>query len=218
MKILCPVRKTVWGQIKSQKDLVYAITKSGQFFGVDESGPACNSVPGAPCNISYYQYLGFGLHKGIDIPVATGTEVLAAHDGVVKELSETVSKGLGVVLYDPAQKIKTVYWHHKENKVKVGQLVKAGDLIAISDNTGYSTGPHLHFELKITDEFGNSLNAIDPMPHFVWDTMSEQDVKNLYKLAFYRLPDATELSFWTGKDLSEFLIVAIKDRAEFLSG
>lgn len=46
--------------------------------------------------------------------------------------------------------------------------------------------------------------------------MTEHEVKNLYALAFYRLPDATELAFWKGKSLDEFLKVAIKDRAKFL--
>lgn len=46
--------------------------------------------------------------------------------------------------------------------------------------------------------------------------MSETTVKNLYLLAFYRLPDATEMSFWKGKDIDEFLKVAINDRANFL--
>lgn len=48
-------------------------------------------------------------------------------------------------------------------------------------------------------------------------TMSEQEVRDIYKLAFYRLPDAGELAFWVGKPLAEFLKTAIKDRANFLS-
>lgn len=48
-------------------------------------------------------------------------------------------------------------------------------------------------------------------------TMTESDVKKIYALAFYRLPDAGELSFWVGKSLSEFLATAIKDRANFLN-
>lgn len=46
--------------------------------------------------------------------------------------------------------------------------------------------------------------------------MTQEEVKNIYKLAFYRLPDTGELAFWTGKPLAEFLKIAIKDRAEFL--
>lgn len=48
-------------------------------------------------------------------------------------------------------------------------------------------------------------------------TMTESEVKHLYALAFYRLPDAGELSFWVGKSLTEFLSTAIKDRANFLN-
>jgi hypothetical protein len=48
-------------------------------------------------------------------------------------------------------------------------------------------------------------------------TMTESEVKKQYKLAFYRLPDATELAFWTGKPLEQFLDTAIADRAAFLA-
>lgn len=170
MILKCPVTRTVWGPIKSQKDLEYAIAKSGQPFGVDESGPACNVVPTAPCNVTYYQYLGFGLHKGIDIPVSTGTEIHAATSGKVSRVSDNITSGIGVVIWDPTQNIETVYWHLKSHSVMPGDKITVGQLIGLSDNTGYSEGPHLHFQVNLTNEHGMSLNAVDPLHSFVWDT------------------------------------------------
>jgi murein DD-endopeptidase MepM/ murein hydrolase activator NlpD len=214
----CPVTHTVWGAIKSLADMERAIIKSGQPFGVDWSGPADETIPGAPHDKTYYQYLGFGLHSGIDLPVSAGTEIYASTDGTVCEISDKITNGLGVVIYDSTQKIKTLFWHLKSYNVVLGQEVKAGDLIGLSDNTGYSKGNHLHFALKETDEHGISIKAIDPMPYFVFNkTMTEKEVKLLYVLAFYREPDVSELAYWTGKSLEAMLRQAIDDRSKFLA-
>lgn len=218
MTIFCPVKKTVHGPVTSQAELVKTIAMSGQFFGVDESGPACNFNPLYPCDQSLYTYKGWGPHKGLDITVVTGTEIYAATQGKVVEVSDDVTAGIGVVIFDDQQKCKTVYWHLQRHVVQLGAVVAAGDLIAYSDTTGYASGPHLHFELKETDDTGRSLNHIDPLPHFVWPTsMTKEHVRNLYRLAFYREPTQQESDFWTGKELSEFLKTALVDRAAFLA-
>lgn len=217
MEIKCPVKLTVWGTLNSQADLVNAIIKSGQPFGVDESGPACKVVSTAPCDKTYYQWLGLGLHKGVDIPVPTGTQVFAAHSGKVSRISDNITQGIGVVIYDPIQNIESVYWHLKSHNVQISDKIEVGQLIALSDNTGYSEGPHLHFQINLTDVHGKSLNAVDPMPYFVWDTMTVEEVTKQYVLAFYREPTSEELNFWSGKSLLDFLNTAIKDRATFLT-
>ena len=215
MEIICPVKKCVWGPINTLDDLMNYIAKSGQFFGQDLSGPACDFNPIYPCNQTLYQYMGWGPHKGLDIPCVGGTEIYASHDGTVWKTSETISQGLGVVLLSTDEKFQTVYWHNQKNLVKPGDKVKVGQLIAYSDNTGFSKGNHLHFEQKVWN--GSQYKAIDPIPNFVFSkNMTEQDVKHLYALAFYRLPDATESSYWVGKDLATFLKTAIDDRAKFL--
>lgn len=135
-------------------------------------------------------YHGMGLkgHNGIDSVAATGTIVRAAHDGVVTFAGEDGSGGYGIVLrtntqfdYNTGQAYyKTIYWHLLPSGIKVhaGQQVKAGDIIALSDNTGISTGPHLHFGCKpvYPGESGEDWNnaeqengfkgAIDPAPFF----------------------------------------------------
>ena len=141
------------------------------------------------------------------------------------EISSDESAGLGVVLWDDVQLIKTIYWHLKSFPVKIGDRVKQGDTIGLADNTGFSSGTHLHLSLKQTNQNGTTVNydngyagAIDPWPYLVWfKNMSENEVKNLYALAFYRLPTDEELGFWIGKSLDLFLKTAIKDRATFLA-
>lgn len=211
-KFKCPVDHTIWGPLKSQKNLEYAIAKSGQPFGVDLSGPACNTVPSAPCNITYYQYLGFGLHKGIDIPVGTGTDIRAVADGKVSRVSDNVTSGIGVVIYHQDMACESVYWHLKSHSVFPGDTIKTGQLIGISDNTGYSTGPHLHLQFNQTNEHGQSGQAFDPMPYFVWnnDMLTEKDVRKLQALEGYK--DESGVLYWTGKPLAEYLSVRLADK------
>ena len=135
-----------------------------------------------------YTNLGLKGHNGLDCYAPDGVPVRAAHDGIVTFTGEDGSGGLGVVIrtdeqYDyGADKsyFKTISWHIKPNtfKVKPGDKVKAGDIIALADNTGLSTGSHLHFGLKPVfngDGEWNWLNreqnngyagAIDPVPYF----------------------------------------------------
>ena len=206
----------VWGPIDNLDDLKKYIAKSGQFFGQDLSGPACEFNASYPCDQTLYQYMGWGPHKGLDIPVSRDTLVFASHDGFVAKLSDSITAGIGVVLQSNDDKMQTVYWHLLKYVVSVGQKIDAGQLIGYSDNTGYSKGDHLHFEQKVWD--GSQYKAIDPIPNFVFKkNMTEQEVKKQYALSFYRAPDAGELAYWTGRPLLEFLNTAIKDRAEFLN-
>ncbi len=231
IKLLCPISHTVWGPLNNLADLNKAIQKSGQPFGVDWSGPACDFRKDWPCDKTFYQMLGVQAHNGVDLPCSTGTEVFSPTDGTVSEISNDTASGLGVVVFDPIQKVKSVLWHFLTNYKKVGDVVKCGDLIGLSNNTGYSKGPHLHWGLKLTDEKGNSLDkengylgAIDPLSVDIFfdksgiiDNMTKEQVKLLYVLAFYREPDVGELAYWTEKKLEDFLKTAINDRSKFLA-
>ena len=85
-------------------------------------------------------------HSGLDIANKTGTPILAAADG--KVVSVRSNGGLGkMIVIDHGFGYKTRYGHLKSYKIKVGQKVKRGDIIAEMGNTGYSTGPHLHYEV-----------------------------------------------------------------------
>lgn len=97
-------------------------------------------------------------HEGIDIAVNTGTPVRASADGVVRFAGENGGYGLLVVI-DHGFDVETRYAHNSRILVREGERVQAGDVIALSGNTGNSTGPHVHFEIRIRGE------AVDPLPY-----------------------------------------------------
>ncbi|MEV6507114.1 M23 family metallopeptidase [Streptomyces sp. NPDC051642] len=103
-------------------------------------------------------------HSGQDFAVASGTNVVAAHGGtVVKAGGNGAGDGAA---YGNAIVIKhgngtySQYAHLSRIDVKVGQVVSTGQHIALSGSTGNSSGPHLHFEIRTTANYGS---AIDPV-------------------------------------------------------
>jgi len=103
-------------------------------------------------------------HAGTDLRAPIGTPVLAPADGVVKFTQYNQNSGYGnVVSLDHNYGFES-YYAHLLNKpvVKEGQFVRKGDLIAYSGNSGMSTGPHLHYELKFIGRL------LDPEPFLRW--------------------------------------------------
>jgi murein DD-endopeptidase MepM/ murein hydrolase activator NlpD len=82
----------------------------------------------------------------VDLRAATGTPVLAYADGVAQE-SQSTNGGTGLVINQDDGEA-SYYAHLSKRLVKTGDRVKCGQEIALSGNTGISTGPHLHFELR----------------------------------------------------------------------
>ncbi|TQJ55172.1 murein DD-endopeptidase MepM/ murein hydrolase activator NlpD [Streptomyces sp. SLBN-115] len=96
-------------------------------------------------------------HTGIDFPVSYGTTVMAATDGTVRTQWNSAYGNMMIVTAKDGT--ETWYCHLSSYRVSSGTTVKAGDPIAYSGNSGNSTGPHLHFEVRPA---GGS--AIDPLP------------------------------------------------------
>ncbi len=94
------------------------------------------------------------LHTGTDIAAPYGTPVLAAFSGKVIESSDLGGYGLTVVLSHNEGTSETLYGHMSELLVNVGDEVKQGDAIGRVGSTGFSTGPHLHFEVKQMTDMG----------------------------------------------------------------
>ncbi len=88
------------------------------------------------------------MHEGLDIAANVGTPVVATADGVVARVK--YSPGYGkMVIIDHGYGYRTVFGHNSKILVKAGQHIKRGDVIAKVGNTGRSTGPHLHYELRL---------------------------------------------------------------------
>lgn len=94
------------------------------------------------------------MHKGVDIAVKENTPIKACSYGKVKECGEFKDLGKYIVI-DHGKGIETKYAHLKELKVKKNQMVKKGEEIGRSGNTGKSTGPHLHLEIMFMGESKN---------------------------------------------------------------
>lgn len=98
-------------------------------------------------------------HKGIDIGVPVGSEIIASADGTVEVAGYNPSSGNWIRI-SHSNGIKTVYMHNSTLLVTVGQTVKQGDVIALSGNTGVSSGPHLHFGVQLNGEYVNPLDYV----------------------------------------------------------
>ena len=97
-------------------------------------------------------------HKGIDLAQPTGTPVYATADGVVSKADWFSSYGLYISI-EHGGNIQTRYGHLSRLNVAAGQEVKKGDLIGYVGSTGRSTGPHLHYEVRISGV------AVNPVPY-----------------------------------------------------
>lgn len=85
-------------------------------------------------------------HQGIDIGITTGTTIVAAMEGKVSVVSNEGSYGTHVKIVN--KDVTTIYAHCSKILVKEGDNIKLGQKIALSGNTGNTTGPHLHFEIR----------------------------------------------------------------------
>jgi len=98
-------------------------------------------------------------HAGIDVGAPTGTKLIAAADGIVRFAGWSGGYG-NTVIIDHGNNYSTLYAHNSRNRVTTGQRVTRGAHIADVGSTGMSTGPHLHFEIRISN------SAVDPMRYF----------------------------------------------------
>lgn len=146
--------------------------------------------PGAACPAGYvslYAAAGLKGHNGTDFLAVDKQPVYAATDGKVHRVVSEAERGIGVEIISRKRyllvgivrsyRVKTRYWHLDSYVVAEGQRVKAGDLIGYADNTGLSSGTHLHFEVKpvrrrLSGGFRNVFQengyfgSIDPEPYF----------------------------------------------------
>lgn len=100
-------------------------------------------------------------HQGIDIGASTGSDIVAAADGVVTIATYSASAG-NYVMLSHGGGVSTVYMHCSSLNVSEGQSVTQGQVIAKVGSTGYSTGPHLHFGIRSGGSYVNPSNYVSP--------------------------------------------------------
>ena len=134
----------------------HAIKKGGKSIFVPAAPPISTGRLGWPVSgpvtspFGYRVHPIFGrkiFHSGIDIGVGTGTPVHAADSGVVVSAGWISGYGYAVII-DHGGGISTLYAHNSLVRVRVGQAVGKGQVIATSGATGNVTGPHVHFEVR----------------------------------------------------------------------
>jgi murein DD-endopeptidase MepM/ murein hydrolase activator NlpD len=97
-------------------------------------------------------------HKGVDLAGPTGTPIFATADGVVSRADWFSSYGLYVSL-EHGGSLQTRYGHMSRLNVAAGQRVRKGEVIGYIGSTGRSTGPHLHYEVRVNGQ------AVNPVPY-----------------------------------------------------
>lgn len=102
-------------------------------------------------------------HNGTDFAAPVGTPVLATADGVVTRVRNHPYAGIYVEIEHAGGSFKTRYLHLSRAQVNRGQRVKSGQQIALSGNTGRSTGPHIHYEVHVNNRPVNALGNNVPL-------------------------------------------------------
>lgn len=90
-------------------------------------------------------------HPGIDLHARTGTNIYSPYDGVINNIGYSEFYGNYLVI-EHIDGYSSYFYHLDSIKVNVGKVVKQGDLVALTGNSGKSTGPHLHFEIRFDEE------------------------------------------------------------------
>ncbi len=113
------------------------------------------------------------LHTGMDFTAPIGTEIYATGNGVVSKI-ELNGRGYGNnVLIDHGYGYETLYGHMSKVKVFVGQKINRGDLVGLVGNSGTSSGPHLHYEVRKNN------NPVNPVNYYYNDLTPEEYEKML---------------------------------------
>lgn len=107
--------------------------------------------------LSIYQGRVSGFHGGADFAADAGTPVRAAGRGIVR-VAELLPLSGNAVMIDHGWGVLTLYMHMHELRVAAGQRVERGDIVGLVGSTGLSTGPHLHWELRVNGV------KVDPLP------------------------------------------------------
>lgn len=107
----------------------------------------------------------WAFHEGIDIKNAKGTEIRATADGMVKKITYDRGGYGWYLVIDHFNGYETVFGHFKKILVKRGQTIKRGDVLGLMGSTGRSTGPHLHYEIRLNGKPINPKKFLNVADH-----------------------------------------------------
>jgi len=108
----------------------------------------------------------YAMHRGIDFRAPVGEPVLATAKGIVILTQKNKKSGYGKLLVIRHEHgITTLYGHLDEFSVKVGDRVRPGDVVGKVGNTGRSTGPHLHYEIRVADSHVDPIDYLEAATH-----------------------------------------------------
>ncbi|MDR0687224.1 MAG: peptidoglycan DD-metalloendopeptidase family protein [Prevotellaceae bacterium] len=140
---------------------------------------------------SRFGFRRWKFHYGIDLRVAVGDPVRCAFDGRVRIARRGRAYGNYVVVRH-YNGLETTYAHLSKIKVKVNDEIKSGDLVGLGGNTGRSSGPHLHYEIRFIGQ------AIDPMMIINFETGAPYtDTLSLAAYHFEYAKELEKVQYWT---------------------
>jgi len=126
-------------------------------------------------------------HRGIDLRAAINTPVYATADGIVEWAGYHKKSGFGnLVILQHNYGFRTYFGHLNKIVIKSGKFVKKGDLIAYTGNSGKSSGPHLHYEIRFIQR------AVNPLEFVKWSLKNYKDIfEKENKIPWHSLIEAT---------------------------
>ena len=177
-----------WSSLDKAPGFVAPKSVAGFAVGIAPVAPKRVAIPSRAPVDGYRLSSDFGMrthpvlggrrgHKGIDLSAPTGTPIHASADAVVSKAEWFSSYGLYISLEHGAD-IQTRYGHMSRLNVYAGQRVRKGDVIGYVGSTGRSTGPHLHYEVRIAGL------AVNPLPYMQAEHFSAQPADRLPVPAF----------------------------------
>jgi len=116
-------------------------------------------------------------HKGIDIPCVEGSDVVATKDGKIVKAEYSEAEGFWIAV-EHDKHMMSYYMHCSVLFVSVGDSVSRGQLIALSGNTGVSTGPHCHFAMLKDGTYVNPLDYVDPKEKITYTTEATTGIRS----------------------------------------
>ena len=153
-------------QLKRESDAIAALLRgrqAGQRIIPAGKGVLASPIPGAAITSGFgprlHPILGtVRMHTGVDFEASQGTPIRASADGTVVTAADCGGYGNCTIL-DHGNALATLYAHQSSIAVKEGQTVRRGQVIGAVGSTGLSTGPHLHFEVRVAG------TPVDPLPY-----------------------------------------------------